>query len=339
MREVASGVYLIANPVPFKPGSQSAYLLADEVEGEPVWTLVDPGFSRAGDHVREKIAEFFGDRSDASRRVARVIATHHHPDHIGAAPCFMESDGAILMTTRTAWLYTRMLQLDASVEPKPEALRFLERAGYDEAMIQDWRDGRKFSFADITLPLPFGYHRIAKGDAVTIGGREWRVLIGHGHAPEPALLHYAGDDKEGGLLLAGDQILPKISPNISVYPLEPEGDPLGEWLTSCASLRDELSDDAETLVLPGHGEPFFNPAQRLERIIVKHGSALDRLEAWLEEPRTVIECFDAIFRRAVTKGHESLAVGETLAHLHRLRADGRAVRRLRGDGVYEFQKT
>ena len=271
--------------------------------------------------------------------IARVIATHHHPDHIGAAPAFMESGGGPLLTTRTAWFYARMLQLDSSPEPKEEQIRFLLRAGYDEEMLARWKEGRRRTFADITLPLPLGYRRLAEGDQIAIGGREWRVLIGHGHAPEHLLLHYEGDGDDAGLVLAGDQILPKISPNISVYPLEPEADPLGDWLESCALLGEKLKRDSEkTLVLPGHGEPFRDPAQRLERILSKHRAALNRLEAWLDEPRTVLDCFDAIFRRAVPEGHESLAVGETLAHLHRLRAEGRIERRLRMDGVHEFQK-
>ena len=345
MREVARGVYVIANPVPFKPGFQNSYLLADEAETaapagpkEPVWTLIDPGFARTAEHIDRRIKAFFEGSPDAKRRVARVIATHHHPDHIGGAPFFMEQDGATFLTTRTAWFYARMLQLDSSLEPKEEQIRVLLRAGYDEAMLQRWRDGRKHSFADITLPLPLGYQRLQQGEAIEIGGREWRVLIGHGHAPEHMLLHFPGDENENGLLLAGDQVLPKISPNISVYPIEPEADPLGDWLESCAELAKRFKEAPKTLVLPGHGDPFFDPAHRLERIIVKHEAALDRLAAWLEEPRTVIDCFEAIFRRAVADGHESLAVGETLAHLNHLRAQGRVERRMRPDGVHEYQK-
>lgn len=335
VREVGPGVFLIANPVPFPPGFQNAYLLADAgAGGEKVWTLVDPGLPASLSHVEKRLAETFADGPEAGRRIARVIATHHHPDHIGGAAALVARGGAELLTTRTAFLYARMMQLDASPEPKPEAEGFLRRAGFDEAMLERWRERQRSFFALRSEPLPLGFTRLAEGDALRIGGRAWRVLIGQGHAPDHILLHA----EEDGLLLAGDQILPRISPNISVYPLEPDADPLGDWLASCEALAERFEAAPQTLALPGHGEPFRDPGRRLRTIIAKHQAALQRLAEKLDAPKTVVECFPALFRRGIPEGHEGLAAGETLSHLHRLLAEGRVERRLRTDGVHIFHR-
>lgn len=331
-RRVADGVYLLANPIGFPPGTQNAFLLADKAEdGEPVWTLVDPGFPDAEDAVRRHIGALAEEAENAGRRrVARVIATHHHHDHIGGAAAFMASDRAELLTTRTAYLYARMMQLDAGGEPDEAAARFYRRAGFDADQIEAWRARMRARAGHLSQPLPPGFTRLREGDSLDIGRRSWRVLIGHGHAPEHLLLHWpgGGGGGEAGLLLAGDQILPRISPNISVYPVEPNADPLGDWMESCRRFAEAFEDAPETLVLPGHGDPLRDPSARLRRILSKHESALERLEAWLrQEPRRAIDCFPPLFRRSVPPEHEGLAIGETLSHLHRLLAEGRAVRR------------
>ncbi|MEL6978742.1 MAG: MBL fold metallo-hydrolase [Pseudomonadota bacterium] len=329
VREVAEGVFLFANPVAFPPGFQNAYLLADEDEnGAPSWTLVDPGLSLTENAWRERLAGPF-----AERRLTRIIATHHHPDHIGAAGA-LQRDGATLATTRTAWLFARMMQLDDYDAPAPEAERFYAAAGFDEPMLERWRQRSRLNFAAMVHPLPLGYERLREDDAVTIGGRRWRVLMGHGHAPEHLMLCCEADD----LLLAGDQILPRISPNIGVYPTEPNGDPLGEWLDSCHALVTLLAGRRDMLVLPGHGDPFRGPAKRLRRILEKHETALERLAAFLDKPRTAVECFEPMFRRALDPSHEGLAVAETLAHLHRLTRLGKARRVIGADGVHRFER-
>ena len=160
-------------------------------------------------------------------------------------------------------------------------------------------------------------------------------MIGHGHAPDHLLLYCERD----ALVLAGDQILPKISPNIGVYPTEPDADPLGDWMTSCRALAQDLADAPEALTLPGHGDPFHGPSERLLRVVSKHEAALARVAEFLDQPRTVVECFQPMFRRKIPESHEGLAVGETMSHLHRLMRDGRAVRRLRADGVFEFRRS
>lgn len=330
LREVADGIWLIAHPVGFPPGSQNAYALADEAEdGSDAWTIVDPGLIWAESRWREVLAGPL-----AGRKVARVIATHYHPDHIGAAGWLQREHGAALWTTRTSWLFARMLQLDAWDEPPAEVVEFYRQGGFDAEQMARWRERGKFNFSTTVGPLPVGFRHIEEGEEIAIGGRRWRTLIGHGHAPEHLLLHAQAE----GLMLSGDQILPDISPNIGVYPTEPDGDPLGDWLDSCRRFADLFAGAEDLLVFPGHGAPFYDPAPRLETLIARHNAALDRLEALIETPKTVVQCWPALYRRKIEGAAEGLALVETLSHLNRLIAEGRAARAQREDGVLLYRR-
>lgn len=328
-REIVEGIWRIAHPVGFPPGSQNAYVLADDGAAGPAWTIVDPGLRGTEARWRALL-----DGPLAGRPVRRVIATHHHPDHIGAAGWFQRTFGAALWTTRTAWLFARMMRLDAWEEPPEEMVRFYVRAGFDAAQMARWRERAKRNFSVTIGEMPLGFRHVAEGEAVAIGARRWRALIGGGHAPDHLMLH----DAASGLLISGDQILPDISPNIGVYPTEPEADPLGDWLAACRRFADLFADADDLLTLPGHGAAFFGPAPRLTRLIARHRAALDRLEALLETPKTAAECWPALYRRKIEGDLEGLAIVETLSHLNRLIAEERATRRPGEGGVDLYQR-
>jgi glyoxylase-like metal-dependent hydrolase (beta-lactamase superfamily II) len=177
--------------------------------------------------------------------------------------------------------------------------------------------------------LPSSFIRMAEGDVLRIGRRAWRVVVGRGHTPEHVCL-VADDD---GLMIAGDQVLPRITSNVSVYSTEPEADPLGDWLASIEKLR---GLDQELYVLPAHNEPFRGLHARLNQLEADHHRKLDALEAFLAEPKRVFDCFEVLFRRPIGEGDMMAATGEALAHLHYLERRGRAVR-ARTDGVDLFR--
>jgi glyoxylase-like metal-dependent hydrolase (beta-lactamase superfamily II) len=321
--EVAPGVLWLRLPLPMVLDHVNAFAL-DDGEG---WTVIDPGMDTPA--TRTVWAALLSGPL-AGKPVLRVLVTHYHPDHIGLAGWF-QARGAALWTTRTSWLFARMLALDEQPVPAAETLAFWHAAGMEPALLARRAKERPFNFCDTVHPLPLGYRRIAESEAITAGGRSWRVRIGHGHAPEHATLWSESDD----LVIGGDQLLPSISANLGVYATEPEADPVGEWLESCAHLA-RFAEDRH-LVLPGHKLPFTGLPQRLAQMAEAHHKGLARLQALLAEPRTACACFPALFRRSIGEAEYGLALVETVAHLNHLLQTGRATRRLSGEGVWLWQ--
>ena len=320
--EVAEGVLWLRLPLPMALDHVNVYAL-DEGDG---WTLVDTGldWKKGRAAMEAALAGPLG-----GKPVRRVLVTHHHPDHIGLAGWFMDQ-GAELLTTRTAYLMARMLAFDVQDRPVAEAMDFYRSAGASEDNLAKRAEERPFNFADVIAPLPLGFTRIKEGDRLTLGGRRWVVRIGHGHAPEHATL-WSEDD---ALILGGDQLLPSISPNLGVYPTEPEADPVGDWLSSCRALQPLAEEDH--FVLPGHKLPFYGLPTRLDQLIENHVSALDRLETHLANPATAGECFLPIFKREIREAEYGLALVEAVAHCQHLWQAGRVTRSRRDDGAWVY---
>jgi glyoxylase-like metal-dependent hydrolase (beta-lactamase superfamily II) len=264
----------------------------------------------------------------AGRPILRVIGTHHHPDHIGLAGWFQTEHGADLLTTRTAWLLARMLQLDVQERPTPEALAFYRAAGMDPAIYARRAEERPFNFADIVWPMPQGFTRLSEGDVLRAGGRDWDVRLGGGHAPDHITL-WSRDDT---LVIGGDQLLPSISPNLGVYPTEPMADPVADWLESCARLSAHATPDQ--LVLPGHKLPYTGLPLRFRQLAENHEGGLRRLREHLKLPRTAGDCFLPLFKREIGEGTYGLAIVETVAHLNHLLFRGEITRERRADGAW-----
>jgi glyoxylase-like metal-dependent hydrolase (beta-lactamase superfamily II) len=177
------------------------------------------------------------------------------------------------------------------------------------------------------FPLPYGYRRIVDGEVIRFGTTDWRVVVGSGHSPEHACLL----DEVNGVLISGDQVLPKISSNVSLGASEPDADPLGEWLASIDKL---LTLPADLLVCPAHGSPFRGLHVRLAALRDEHLMRLDQLTAALRDaPMRAVDAFPHLFNRPIGDEHRGLATGEALAHLRRLERDGHARRETR-DGIW-----
>jgi glyoxylase-like metal-dependent hydrolase (beta-lactamase superfamily II) len=296
--EVLPGLLWLRLPLPWAINHVNVYAL-EEPEG---WTLIDTGIDSAALRAHwEAIESRFG-------KVRRVLATHHHPDHMGLAAWFM-ARGAELLAARTGWLMARMLVLDEEPDLPAARRAFLARGG----MVPP--EGRPFNACDWMGLLPQGYTRLHAGETLHLGGRDWQIRFGQGHAPDQVTLW------SPEAVIMGDHILPGISPNIGVQAAEPGADPLGEFLTSLAEMAPHAGDQ---LVLPGHQRPFHGLSERIAALEAEHRTALDRLEAHLATPRTAFDCFPALFRRAIGPSEAGLALAETLAHLNRLVAEGRA---------------
>ncbi len=324
--EVAPGVLWLRLPLPMKLDHVNVYALD---EGDS-WTVIDTGFASKKTKAiwAEAIAGPLG-----GKPVSRVVVTHHHPDHVGLAGWFQTDHGAELVTTRTAWLTARMLTLDEQEVAPAETLSFYRQSGMDSDLLKKRRNDRPFNFSDVVTQMPLGYTRIKQGDSLQMGGRTWDVHMGNGHAPEHATF-WSRDDN---LVLAGDQILPSISPNVGVYPTEPMADPIGEWLEACERLAPLAR--ADHLVLGGHKLPFTGLPNRMEQLINNHHGALKRLLEFISEPKSASECFSQLFKRPIGEGEYGLALVESVAHLSHLYQTGLATRSLRdSDGAFVYQR-
>ncbi|SPF77569.1 MBL fold metallo-hydrolase [Pseudoprimorskyibacter insulae] len=323
--EVADGVLWMRLPLPMKLDHVNIYALDD---GDS-WTVIDSGMhSRKSISIWQKLM----DGPLKGKPIARVLVTHHHPDHMGCAGWLQSEHGAELVTTRTAWLFSRMLLLDEQALPTEETLTHWRRAGMRPDLLAQRAQERPFNFADVVYPMPLGFTRISQGDLIRIGGRDWDVHIGNGHSPEHATL-WSRDDN---LVIAGDQILPSISSNIGVYATEPMADPVEDWIEACERLAALAHPDH--LVLGGHKLPFTGLPTRMRQLIDNHHGALDRLLASLDTPKAAGDCFAPLFKRSIGDGEYGLALVEAIAHLNHLYHAGQVIRTTRADGAWCYQR-
>ncbi|MDP9139671.1 MAG: MBL fold metallo-hydrolase [Pseudomonadota bacterium] len=324
VQQIADGVLWLRMPLPFALDHINVWALRD---GDG-WALVDTGM-QSRDTAKAWDKAFAGPLGGLP--VTRVICTHMHPDHIGMAGWLTRRFACKLWITRLEYIICRMLVADTGREAPADALEFYRAAGWGATALEHYK-ARFGDFGRGVYALPDSYRRVNHGDELEIGGRLWRAVVGTGHSPEHLCLYCP----ELKLLISGDQVLPNISSNVSVFPTEPEGDPLGDWLSSLAAIRDALPTDL--LVLPSHNLPFRGLHARLDALIAGHERSLDKLRALLSAPRRVIDVFEALYRRPID-GDEllGLATGEALAHLNYLRARGQISRSRGVDGVDRYQ--
>lgn len=317
--EIAPGVVWMRMPL----GGSLAYINVWGLKDQDGWTLVDTGMQGAATTEAWRSALAGPLKGEP---IQRVIVTHMHPDHIGMAGFITRKFGCALWITRLEYLMCRLLAADTGREAPPEGLAFYRAAGWDERALDTYAT-RFGGFGKALHALPDSYRRLEDGETLVIGGRSWRVVTGSGHSPEHACLYCP----ELSLFISGDQVLPRITSNVSVFPTEPEGDPLGDWMVSQAKIRSEVPDDV--LVLPAHNEPFHGLHARATQLIRFHERALERLERSIAEPRRAVDVFGVLFKRRIDDGVMSMATGESLAHLNWLLRRGRARRERDAAGV------
>jgi len=210
---IAPGVWWLRMPLPFALDHINLWLLEDG----PGWAIVDTGYATA--ETKGLWEQILTERLRLLP-VTRVIVTHYHPDHIGLADWLTRRCQVPLWITEKEWLYARVMSQGAD-DLSPVRRSFARSAGLDETASEIF-EHRQNSYRRGVPSVPPSFQRLQDGTAVEIGGRGWRVVVGEGHAPELACFYCA----ETGVLIAGDQVLPKISPNISVQAHEPDDDPL-----------------------------------------------------------------------------------------------------------------
>lgn len=321
--EVAPGVRWQRMPLPLALNHINLWAIEDE-EG---WTLVDTGM-----HTPQTAATWETVLAGPlhGSAVPRVVCTHMHPDHVGMAGWLTRRFDCPLWMTRLEYVTCKMLVADTGRQVPAAAVRFYKAAGWSADDLERYRV-RFGDFGRMVYELPDSYHRVSDGDELVIGGQRWRAVIGRGHSPEHLCLYCP----QLHVLISGDQVLPRITSNVSVFPTEPDADPLRDWLESLADLRASVPDDV--CVLPAHNEPFYGLHARINQLIAGHERALQRLHAALDEPKTAVEVFPLLFNRPVSAGSLWMATGESLAHLNCLLQRGLVQVMMDKDGVNRYR--
>jgi glyoxylase-like metal-dependent hydrolase (beta-lactamase superfamily II) len=317
--EIRPGIHWIRMRLPFQLNHINLWLLED---GDG-WTVVDCGIRDEATADAWK-ALFVGPMG--GRPVKRVIVTHLHPDHVGLAGWLVRRFGVELWMSRTDYLMCRNLVADTDKEAPQEGIKFYRAAGFPDEALETYKT-RFGGFGRGVYHLPNAFHRMQEGDRFPIGDRMWEIVVGRGHAPEHACLWC----REENIFISGDQLLPRISSNVSLFPTEPDANPLQEWIDSCAKLKALLPEDV--LVLPSHNEPFRGAKLRLQELIDQHEENMRKLVALCAEPKRAVDCFPALFRARITSGNYLMATGESLAHLSCLRARDALSQNADADGV------
>lgn len=322
--QVADGVYWLRFPLPMTALNHINLWAIKDHDG---WVVVDTGI---GDKTSREIWKKHFTELFKGRPIDRVICTHLHPDHTGLAGWLCRTFGAPLLMTRGEYFLCRLLAADTGKPAPDEGVKFYRKAGFTEDQIELYKK-RFGGFGKMISEMPQGYDRLTEGETGMIGGREWRVIIGSGHSPEHACLYCP----DLNIVLSGDQLLPNISSNVSVWPTESEGNPLEDWIKSCHKLKRELPEDV--LVCPAHGIPFRGAHRRLDKLIEHHEKALSRLRDFCSTPKLATEVYSVLFRRQINDSNRIMAVGESIAHLNCLKERGLISRRLNDAGQFVYR--
>lgn len=321
--EVAPGVRWLRFPLPYRLDHVNIYLIED---GEG-WCVLDAGLldERTTGLWRSVIADHLD-----GKPLTRLIVTHHHPDHIGAAGWLCREAGIPLLTSSTSYLACANIALDPGSPQDRQFHDFYLSHGMAQE-VADEMGTRGHEYLRKVAPLPGTYLRLLGGDTLTIGRRKFRVLSGDGHAPEQIML-YCEEDR---LFFSADQVIAKISPNVSVWPTEPDGDPLGHFLRTLRRVRDLLPDDV--LVLPGHQLPFRGLHARCTELVAHHDHRCALVgEACAKQPLTASELVPVVFPRELDIHQLGFAFSETLAHVNRMLRRGELTKATGADGIVRY---
>jgi glyoxylase-like metal-dependent hydrolase (beta-lactamase superfamily II) len=293
-------------PLPFALDHINLWVLEDD-DG---WMLVDTGINTA--ETRALWEQLF-EGPLKGKPVTRLFCTHFHPDHIGLAGWLADRHGVALEITAKEWAMACAIRETKADDAATAA--FYARIGYPSA---DTGAAPGNTYASRVHPLPDRHTVVDPAKSITAAGASWRVVVGEGHSPELGALYC----EDRGLLISGDQVLPGISPNVSVRMEHPDANPLHDFLQSLARFR---ALPVDTLVLPSHKLPFHGLRERIDQIVAHHHNRLGIAKAACTDA-TAIEVLAAVFPRALDRHQIHFAIGETLAHLNYLIAAGEVER-------------
>ncbi len=328
--EVAPDVRWVRIGLPFALDHINVWLLRDRLEGREGWTVVDCCI----DHPESRaLWEQVFEHELAGLPILRVVVTHMHPDHIGLAHWLCDVWSAPLWISATDFQAARYASEVVNSFGGDRLAAYFRSHGMTDPGDLDKIRNRKNYYRNLVPDVPPSFVRLMDGHTLTIGGRVWRCIAGYGHAPEHIALHCESLD----VLISGDMVLPRISTNVSVYEMEPEADSLTLFLDSIDRFQ---ALPAATLVLPSHGKPFIGLHTRIGQLHDHHRERLTEVMAAARaRPVSAYDVLPVLFKRPLDLHQTTFALGESVAHLHRLWHGGQLARTRDADGIWRFAPT
>jgi glyoxylase-like metal-dependent hydrolase (beta-lactamase superfamily II) len=312
-------IFWLRMPLPFELDHINLYLIKD---GEG-YAALDTGI---GTQLTESLWEQIFAYLD--HPITRVIVTHMHPDHIGMAGYLTEKFRVPLYMTMGEYYTARSIVAGGRGASDWQDREYLTRCGLDAQYVENAMKNKN-GIQKVVRPIPIGFKRLTQDMEIQIGNFTWKVMIGRGHSPEHACLYC--DKKQ--LLISGDHVLPKISPNIGVYSTEPDANALDAYLTTLPQFK-QLP--VNTKVLPSHKLPFTGLHVRVDELIMHHQAHLSALRDLCQQGQSVKSCLPTLFKRELNPHNMFFAIAEALAHLNYLYYQGECSKELNQDGQWIF---
>tara|TARA_B100000959_G_scaffold197408_1_gene206502 strand:+ start:4098 stop:5135 length:1038 start_codon:yes stop_codon:yes gene_type:complete len=322
--EVAPDIYWLRMPLPIALNHINLWLL----EGNEGWTIIDTGMAT---NESKTIWENLFEHSFKAKSLEKLVVTHMHLDHSGLAgwladkwkidPCFTEKE----------FLETLKISHGMDHKQREMSLDYYKKCGYDEESRQQFIERIEYR-KSLATKLSNDFQHIKDQEVLQLSDGEWRIIVASGHSPEHACLY----SETKNVFICGDILLPRITPNVSVNPTNPDSNPLGDWFDSLEKVKQSIPDDV--LVLPSHGYPYQGAHKRIEAILRNHREKLEKIYSYTDDPKNVFELFPVLFESKINKHNQVLAVGETMSHLNYLVAENRLVRSIDENGLYLFSR-
>lgn len=312
--ELEPGLWRIPLPLPFALRWANVYLIA----GAGKYVLVDAGLGLPEDDAALRAGL---ERAGVGmERISTLVLTHSHPDHIGlAGPIHAASSAPVRMLASEADLLYRIWG-DPTLGAFAATNAMYAAHGMPGAELERSQQVSRAITRAIVPPPREAVDPLEDGETVRLAGADYRMIWTPGHSDYHLCLL-----REDGLLIAGDHILPRITPNIGLYP-HARPNPLRDYYESLAKVRDL----PVRLVLPGHGHPFADLAGRVDELRQHHEERAAQTLAALAGHAGGTDAYtlaaDLFGERLRGPDDHRFALVETLAHLEDLRVAGRVER-------------
>ena len=267
--KIADDIIQVQIPLPYVLNIVNCYLL----RGGDGWTLVDTGLNTAAARSQWKSA--LASLGIEPADIEKIVLTHMHPDHFGMAGWWQrqtETPIPLYLPEREA----RQMRIFYQPRNTPLYHRWLLDCGLDEAAA-DNLEGGLHSTRDLTQPHPVEQEFLTAGVTVRLGAREFRAIHAPGHS-DGQMIFYDAADK---LMLCGDHVLMRITPNIGVWPHSEAGSAGALYGVAEGSLARIWMCG---LALPGHKwliQRLARADRRIDRASSEQRLALTEAKRWM----------------------------------------------------------